>query len=284
MLRQILCALFIAFGCFAVILDDLGVAAQVQELSSVGDWKATRPLAKAHAHNDYEHPRPLLDALDQGFMSIEADVFPVNGELLVAHNLKDVSSEKTLDRLYLRPLYERYLQNQGTIYGQRGALLLLIDIKQNGEAAYDLLRQQLAGYVEMLSVTTNGQFEEKAVTIVVSGDRPFKAISESNPRYVGIDGRLSDLNASTATRISSSLMPLISDNWRIHFRFRGEGDMSEADRKKLREIVSQAHEQGRRIRFWATPDSEQTWQELAEANVDLIGTDDLRRLASFLQR
>ena len=33
------------------------------------------PLPNAHAHNDYEHKRPLFDALDHGFCSVEADVF-----------------------------------------------------------------------------------------------------------------------------------------------------------------------------------------------------------------
>ena len=31
-------------------------------------------LIHAHAHNDYEHARPLLDALDHGFCGVEADV------------------------------------------------------------------------------------------------------------------------------------------------------------------------------------------------------------------
>ena len=37
------------------------------------------PLRRAHAHNDYYHKRPLLDALDQGFCSVEADVFFAQG-------------------------------------------------------------------------------------------------------------------------------------------------------------------------------------------------------------
>jgi len=32
------------------------------------------PLIPAHAHNDYLHARPLLDALDHGFCSVEADI------------------------------------------------------------------------------------------------------------------------------------------------------------------------------------------------------------------
>ena len=33
------------------------------------------PLIHAHAHNDYQHKRPLLDALDHDFCSVEADVY-----------------------------------------------------------------------------------------------------------------------------------------------------------------------------------------------------------------
>jgi putative flavoprotein involved in K+ transport len=44
------------------------------------------PLPNAHSHNDYLRPRPLLDALDQGFCGVEADVFLVDGDLLVAIN------------------------------------------------------------------------------------------------------------------------------------------------------------------------------------------------------
>ena len=44
------------------------------------------PLANAHSHNDYEHDRPLLDALDHGFTSIEADIFLFEGQLLVTHD------------------------------------------------------------------------------------------------------------------------------------------------------------------------------------------------------
>ena len=42
--------------------------------------KQITPLPRAHAHNDYEHKRPLLDALEQGFCS----VITASGLLLVA--------------------------------------------------------------------------------------------------------------------------------------------------------------------------------------------------------
>src|ERR1700686_2617314 len=62
------------------------------------------PLRHAHAHNDYEHKRPLFDALDCGFCSVEADIWLVDGKLLVAHDRNQVKPERTLQALYLDPL------------------------------------------------------------------------------------------------------------------------------------------------------------------------------------
>src|SRR6266571_3355435 len=46
------------------------------------------PLIHAHAHNDYEHARPLFDALDRGFCSVEADIYLVDGQLLAEEKQK----------------------------------------------------------------------------------------------------------------------------------------------------------------------------------------------------
>ena len=70
------------------------------------------PLYRGHCHNCYHHDRPLLDALENGFCSIEADFFLTDlgdggGErLYVAHNFEDITSERTLEAMYIRPLAE----------------------------------------------------------------------------------------------------------------------------------------------------------------------------------
>src|SRR5438552_17864850 len=74
------------------------------------------PLTRAHAHNDYEHTRPLRDALDHGFCSIEADVWLVDGKLLVAHDRGKVKPDRTLQALYLDPMRERVRRNGGRLY------------------------------------------------------------------------------------------------------------------------------------------------------------------------
>ena len=58
----------------------------------------------AHAHNDYEHTRPLFDALDQGFRSVEVDIHRVGDRLYVGHNRPVVNDNHTLQHLYLDPL------------------------------------------------------------------------------------------------------------------------------------------------------------------------------------
>jgi len=50
----------------------------------------------------------------------------------------------------------------------------------------------------------------------------------------------------------------------------------------LKQFVQRAHQQGRRIRFWAAPDNPAGWRELQQAGVDLLNTDDLAGLREFL--
>ncbi len=256
-------------GCFSLL-----VASTIYGQSTL-----PKPLINAHAHNDYAHDRPLLDALDHGFTSIEADIFLVDGDLLVAHYLKDVQKERTLESLYLKPLWERFEKNQGSIYADKTPITLLVDIKNQGPATYAVLHQQLERYSKMLSATRDGTHKPGAVTVIVSGDRPIEQIKTSNPRFVGIDGRIADLKSDS----DASLIPLISDNWLLQFKYRGKGEFSADEKTKLQDIVKQAHAKGRRVRFWATAESEELWSELRKANVDLIGTDNLEKLSNYLK-
>lgn len=237
------------------------------------------PRRRAHAHNDYEHERPLQDALEQGFGSVEADIFLVRGQLLVAHTSFQLSPEKTLEGLYLQPLRSRIEQQGGSVHGDGEPFTLLIDIKSEGESTYRALHALLSQYQDIFSAVSDGQVQSGPVTAIVSGNRPVEAIAGTSPRYVGIDGRLSDLPSDQPAH----LMPLISDHWGRHFRWRGQGPMPTEDRKKLMGVLETAHAAGRRVRFWAIPDRLPVWTALHEAGVDLINTDDLAGLASYLQ-
>lgn len=237
------------------------------------------PCRQAHAHNDYLHERPLLDALDCDFCSVEADIYLVNGKLLVAHTQSELSPERTLQSLYLDPLRARIKKNSGKVHIAGAAFTLLIDIKSEGRSTYLALHTLLSKYRDILSYVESGTEHPGAVTAVVSGNRATDLIAAESTRYVGIDGRLSDLDSDSPDH----LLPLISDNWTLHFRWRGVGEFTQSERDKLTSIIERAHKKNRRIRFWATPDNPLVWAALKKASVDLINTDDLKGLSSFLR-
>ncbi len=214
-----------------------------------------------------------------GFCSVEADVFLVDGKLLVAHSFLELSPERTLRSLYLDPLRERVKQNGGSVFGDGKPITLLIDLKSDGESTFVALNQLLGEYKDVFSWSDQGETHQGAVNAIISGNRPIGTITGASPRYAGIDGRLSDLDS----KMSAELMPLISDNWTNHFKWRGTGEISEQELAKLNHTISQIHAKGRLVRFWATPDNPAVWKVLRDAGADMINTDDLAGLSRFLQ-
>ncbi|HLU48459.1 MAG TPA: phosphatidylinositol-specific phospholipase C/glycerophosphodiester phosphodiesterase family protein, partial [Planctomycetota bacterium] len=221
----------------------------------------------------------LLDALSHGFSSVEADVFLLEGKLLIGHDPTELRPDRTLRSLYLDPLRRLVERNKGSVHPKGGELFLLIDIKTDGKATWEALARELDAYREILTEFRDGKITRRAVTAVVSGNRDFDAIARTSPRYAGVDGRLSDLDLDHPP----SLMPLVSDHFGRHFTWRGEGPIPAAERAKLERIVSRAHAKGYRVRFWATPESRSVWEELLRADVDHINTDDLAGLERFLR-
>ena len=251
---------------------------------SQADIVLGEPQDAAHAHNDYEHERPLFDALEHGFTSVEADVWLVDGELLVAHDLEDVQAGVTLESLYLDPLDRLVDGRAGSVYsGWDGSFQLLIDIKSDGESTYAAIEEDLAEHRSIMTKYTNGKTKSGPVVAVVSGNRPLETMQNQDSRMAFFDGRSGDLTSG----IPSDLMPLVSENWNKLFAWQGVGPMPENEKVKLREYVQLAHSEGYRVRFWGTLDvpgdaREAIWTELHEAGVDHINTDDLAALEEFL--
>jgi hypothetical protein len=260
-------------------------AAAKENDNKLSNHEDVLPLARAHAHNDYEHTRPLFDALEHGFTSVEADVWLVDGELLVAHDKVDVRPERTLKSLYLDPFKKRVKQNDGAVYEDYDhEFILWIDIKSEGESTYQAIDQQLREYKRMLTKYLPSGVKPGAVTVYISGNRPRTMMESQTVRYAAYDGRMSDLG----TGASSEFIPVISDNWTKHFTWMGVGPMPQAEREKLNSIVTTAHANGQKVRFWATPDisspaREALWKELLKAGIDFINTDDLPGLEQFLK-
>lgn len=228
-------------------------------------------LPNAHSHNDYEQKRPFSLAYEYGFASIEADVFLVEGELMVAHDRKDIQPDRTLKSLYLEPMRWAARRKKGWLYKPGQQMILMVDIKADGPEAWKTLRQQAIQYSDIIWPKGRGP-----VRIVVSGDRPRSLILEDRPNWTTMDGRMSDLD-----QVESGIT-MISENWRSHFTNLGLTPFKAEESQKLKAWTDKAHARGRLVRFWATPESETLWSTLLDHGVDLIGTDDPKRLASFL--
>jgi len=234
-----------------------------------------------HAHNDYEQDRPLYAALDNKFTSIEVDVHLVNGELYVAHDKpSELDPSNTLEALYLAPLKKWVDQHAGVVYqNSHTPFYLMIDFKTNGVPTFGRLQQLLSKYKEMLAVVENGQKQSGAIHVFISGNRPIELLLESETLLATLDGRPVDLTKE----IPSTKMPVISQNFFTAVGWNGIGKMPRKANKKLRQLVRTAHRQGKKVRFWAAPDTPTMWSLLLKYKVDLINTDRIEEFAEFYQ-
>lgn len=240
-------------------------------------------LPQAHAHNDYEHDRPLLDALAQGFTYIEADVHLIDNELFVAHVTPLFPSEKrTLKQLYLDPLDEIVQQRGGRVFPYINLPLhLMIDIKTDAAATYAALKTYLEPYHHLLTSIENGVKTERAVTVFLSGNRPVAQVLSEQKTYLALDGRIEDLGKG----IPHELMPVVSERfanvlgWELLAFQRTEKQWL-----ILQKLANLTHSEGKKLRLWASPEDEAIWEKLLAAGCDLINSDELVRLRQFLQR
>ncbi|GJM35737.1 MAG: hypothetical protein DHS20C18_47380 [Saprospiraceae bacterium] len=230
-----------------------------------------KSIYPGHAHNDYENKHPLYDALDNGFISIEADVHLIDDQLYVAHNRpKNPTPALTLEAMYLNPLKKYIQENNGFVYpNYSGPFYLMIDIKTAGKPTYEKLKSILANYTSILSTYQHGEAKAGPVKVLISGNRPIADILNDDPKLVALDGRPKDLD----NNIPASFMPVVSDNYKHILSWTGEGQIKDTERQKLKELVTNTHAQGKQLRLWASPDNPTVWKFLLDNGVDLINTD-----------
>ncbi|MFZ6009494.1 MAG: hypothetical protein ACOYXT_04030 [Bacteroidota bacterium] len=235
-------------------------------------WPSVRPHPQAHAHNDYEHERPLKEALQYGFALVEADVHLRNDKLVVAHERASKRSPQ-LEQLYLKPL-DSLLKLNGRIYIKGDdPFYLMIDLKTEAEATYLAIKKILERYPRLLCSA-----QRCAVKIFLSGNRPIEELIKDGYHGIGLDGRPDDLGKGYPVEI----MPVVSDNFNRWSNWNGRSDPDANDLVRVRQLAKDVHAEGKKLRLWAAPDHEKGWTALLEAGVDLISTDHLKEFHEFL--
>ncbi|KGE13772.1 alkaline phosphatase [Sphingobacterium deserti] len=256
-----------AFGLGIALLSGLSVTAQIMPEGY---------LKNAHSHNDYTRNNPFTQAYSLGFGSIEVDLFLRDNELYVAHLPNEISPDRTFDKLYLQPLLDAFKNSKnGYLYPQQGQLQLLIDPKTDGTAVLELLTKKLAPYRQYFDSKNN----PKAVKLVISGRKPKAEHFKNFDSIFYFDGDLGvNYSPEQLERIG-----LFSAPFPAFTKWNGLGRLTDDDLNKVVHVVDSVHQLGKKIRFWASPDTKTTWYEWVKLGIDYINTDKPTALAAFLE-
>jgi hypothetical protein len=233
----------------------------------------------AHAHNDYKHRLPLLDAIANGFCSVEADIFYRSGKFLVAHTTFGIRKKNTLQRLYLEPLSKLIKSNNDKIYSDLNTEFeLMIDTK--GRWSEEQLRELelvLLKYEKVFTIYKNGVPERKAVKVLLSGGGYVNIIKSDNPRIFSVDAGIGEINSS----LDSNIICRNSAPYKSYFKWKGRGMMPVHEKEILDRLCADAQQNGRKIRFWACPQNKNVWTVLLDAGVGWINIDKLKKFRKF---
>lgn len=240
------------------------------------------PLPNAFAHNDYSHKRPLHDALANGYTNVEADVFLMGKNLVVAHINPFFKGKRNLEKLYLQPLLEQIIANDGQVYKNYDQpIILLIDIKTEANSTYAELKPLLEKYRPILTSYDNGQITLGAVTIVISGHKPNKMLASETNRLAFIDTDLRQAHRNKDTT-SNNIYTMASCKYSKLVKWNGLGLFPQKEKERLQSYVDMAHTRGEKVRLWASPENQAVWGQLLSCGVDLINTNKLVALKQFL--
>jgi hypothetical protein len=218
------------------------------------------------SHNDYEKSNPLFDALKFEADIIEADVFPVNEKLLVAHSRNQLDSSRTLDSMYIRPIVRLFEENNGRISADTGyRIILMIDIKEKPEMVLSILQSIINPLRQYFDRAQN----QNAVQVVLSGERGPVNNWINYPAYIFMDGRpYEKYDSATLTKVA-----LISDNYSNYTTGNGTS---------IHQMISDVHRQNKPVRLWGAPDNEEGWKGLLYLGVDVINTDHLKTCRTLI--
>lgn len=251
----------------------------------------------------------MHSALSAGCISVEADVYLSNNELLVGHTRYTLARGQNLPSLYLDPLL-RMLQehNTGSINFSSNdlivqdnvagvfatdpsqSLVLVIDFKLDGEHIWPHLVQNLDPLREagFLTHFNGSSVVQRPITIVVSGDAPFHRILEQNTsRDIFFDAPLGEFSSSSLYSPVVELPYNSNNSYYASVNFKKEigsikgNQFSQDQLAKIRHQVKAAHEHGLKVRYWGTPSwprglRNHVWHILVREGVDIINVDDLR--------
>ncbi|HVS93782.1 MAG TPA: hypothetical protein VHE59_17205 [Mucilaginibacter sp.] len=150
--------------------------------------------------------------------------------------------------------------------------------KTGAENTYRVLVPLLEKYKSMLTHVEKGRIVYNAVTVVLSGHKPYALVGRDPRRLAFID---EDLRRVSHDSASVNLFPMASSKYSSILNWDGKGPIPADERLRLRNFVALAHSMGSKVRLWASPENKAVWDELLLDGVDLINTDQLTALRNY---
>jgi glycerophosphoryl diester phosphodiesterase len=265
------------------------------------------PVA-CHSHNDYWRAQPLLTALSNGCISVEADVWlHDDSKLLVGHSQASLTSERTLSSLYVLPILQ-YLRNgrnsQARLLNQDTAkpngifqadpsqsLVLLIDFKSDGAALWPRVSAELEPLrqANLLTHYNGTAIVEGPVTIVVSGNAPLSSVGGQGARRdMFYDAPLRSMtsmvtNSTHAPDFNPSNSYYASANFKDTIGHVFRSKLSQPQIDLIRTQIQNAHARGLKARYWGVPTwprgiRNYIWRVLVREGVDVLSVDNVEEV------
>jgi alkaline phosphatase len=228
-------------------------------------------VANTHSHNDYEQSAPFWAAWQQGFGSIEADIWLVDGRVLIGHDTTEIKIGRTLEEYYIKPLLACIEKNHGHPFADSARRLqMLIDVKADSVAALAALIALLDRYPVLEHCG--------CLKWVISGNRPDPARYTAYPPFIAFDGILH----ARYTREQLSRIAMMSDDLRHYTRWDPRSGIPDTGLDSLKQAIGRSHAEHLPVRLWNAPDFPLAWHQLMQLQVDYLNTDHIADLAAYL--
>jgi hypothetical protein len=115
---------------------------------------------------------------------------------------------------------------------------------------------------------------------VLTGHKPIALLKTEKNRIAFVDEDLLKVKSDT---LDQNFYQTASCRYSNILNWRGDGPISSIEHNRLFSYVADAHRFGKKVRLWASPENTAVWRELLNCGVDLINTDQLKKLRDFLQ-
>jgi hypothetical protein len=134
-------------------------------------------------------------------------------------------------------------------------------------------------FTDMLTVNTPGSEHQGKIRILINDPSQFEKINAINPGFLGLAGKLSDLEKN----IDSGKMPLIEVDLSEITSWKGIGNIPFEDYVKIKDIVAKVHAQKKKISLTNCPANKSIADLIQSTKADFINTSDPIQMAGFLE-